>query len=151
MENKIQPIKDVVITTKKNRDFEYLSTIWRSFGGGPYQLNCIGDHREQRYVLGRDSGQDFAGTYIIVVLHDSLEKIAEHGKLMVWYVVLGELDPRCLTYFLPKKNVADDREIFLRLDASCQFVEKIVAWKVVIQSGEKEYAQSSLLWNKLVQ
>ncbi|MDR0418352.1 MAG: hypothetical protein LBH08_02885 [Puniceicoccales bacterium] len=150
-ESKNQVIKDVLITTKKNRDFEYLSTMWRLFRGESSRPNCIGNHREQRYVLGVDSEQTFAGTYVVVVLNVSLEKIVGHGELTVWYVVFGELDPRCVIYFLPKKNVADDREIFVRLDPSCQFAKTIVAWKVVIQANDKKYVRSSLFWEKLVQ
>jgi hypothetical protein len=143
-------IKEVVITTKKNHDFEYFSAIWRSFCGEPFRFNSIGNNREQRYVLGTGSERDFVGTYMIILLNDSLKNLMGQGTLTVNYVVCNELDPRCIAFSLPKKDVADDRQILLRLDPSRKFWKKIVAWKATIKNREREYTQTSLSWKKLM-
>jgi hypothetical protein len=147
-----QWIKDVVIVTKKNRDFEYFSTIWRSFSGGPYLLNQASDNREQRYVLGIDSGQNFSGVYAVILLDDSLKNLMGHGTLTVEYVVCNELRPRRVIFPLVEKAVADDRQILVHLDASHRLRKKIVAWKVTIREEhtQKEWMQSSFLWKKLM-
>ncbi|MDR0740287.1 MAG: hypothetical protein LBF34_01090 [Puniceicoccales bacterium] len=142
-------IKEVVIAPKENHDFEYFSAIWRSFCGEPFRLNGIGNNREQRYVLGIDSERDFAGTYMVILLNDSLKNFMGQGMLTVEYVVCNELDPRCVTFSLPEKNVVDDRQILLRLDPSRKFRKKIVAWRVTIKNKGKECVQSSLFWKKL--
>jgi hypothetical protein len=150
VEKKENPlVKEVVITSKKNRDFEYFSAIWNSFHGEPFQLNYIGNGREQRYVLGVDSERDFAGTYAVILFNDSLKNLMGQGTLTVEYVVCNELDPRSVTFSLPEKNIVDDRQILLRLDPSRKFKKKIVAWKVILKNGEKECIQSNLFWKKL--
>jgi hypothetical protein len=99
--------------------------------------------------LGVDSERDFAGTYVVILLNDSLKNLMGHGILTAEYVVCNELDPRSVTFSLPEKNVADDRQILLRLDPSRKFKKKVVAWKVTLKSREKECVQSSLFWKKL--
>jgi hypothetical protein len=141
-------VAEVVITAKKNHDFEYFSAIWHSFRGELFRPNGIGSNREQRYVLGVDSERDFSGTYMVILLNDSLKTLMGQEALTVEYVVCNELDPRCVTFSLPEKNVADDRQIFLRLDPSRKFRKKIVAWKVTIKNEGKECANP--FWKKLM-
>jgi hypothetical protein len=143
-------IDEVIITTKKNRDFEYFSTLWHSFCGKSYDPNRIGDDREQCYVLGVDSEFNFAGTYVVILLNESLKNLMGQGTLTLEYMVCGELDPRRITFSLPEKHVADDRQILVRLDPSRQFRKKIVAWQITIKGGQKEYVKSSLFWKKLM-
>ncbi|MDR2812774.1 MAG: hypothetical protein LBB05_03255 [Puniceicoccales bacterium] len=145
-----QWIKNVVITTKKNRDFEYFPTILRAFRGEPYQLNRGSSHWEQRYVLGVDAEQDFAGVYAIILLNDSLKSFMGHGTLTVEYRVCNELDPRRVTYLLAEKNVVDNRQILVRLDFSQKLMKKIIAWKVCIQDRGKECVQSNPVWKKVM-
>jgi hypothetical protein len=149
-EKEKQWIRAVAIVTKRNRDFEYFSTIWRSFQGKPW-LNRIAEDREQRYVLGIDSERDFTGTYAVILFNDSLKNLMDQGTVKVEYVGCDALKPKCVTYFLTKKHIVDDRQIFVRLNSSRSFRKKIVAWKVSIQSEEKECVQSSLFWKKLMQ
>jgi hypothetical protein len=150
-EEKKQWIRGVTIVGKRNRDFEYFSTIWRSFLGKPW-LNRIADDREQRYVLGMDSEQNFSGVYAVITLSDSLKHFMGHGTVKVEYVLFNTLKPKCVTHFLVPKHVADDRQIFVRLDPSRQLRGKIVAWRVTIvdQDTRKEDTQSSFLWKKLM-
>ncbi|MDR1590558.1 MAG: hypothetical protein LBR92_00990 [Puniceicoccales bacterium] len=142
------PIKEVVIVSKKNRDFEYFSTFWPSCQ--PYRPNRVKDDREQRYVLGVDSECDFAGTYAVILLNESLKNFMGKGILTLEYVICGELEPRRIIFPLLVKKVADDRQIFLRLEPSRQFKKKIVAWNVTLQNNGKMHMQSNLFWKKLM-
>ncbi|MDE6576194.1 MAG: hypothetical protein K2L24_02230 [Opitutales bacterium] len=138
-------IRDIVMVTKRNRDFYYWSTILATKG----KTNEVAPNRFQYYVIGAPDPHHLAGHYLAVVLKRSLRSLMGHARMTVRYLKYSQIDPVTITVDLPERDVVDDRQIFLYLGPSNERL-RAIGWTVRIDDGAKTYEKGSFIWRRLL-
>ncbi|MDR2200703.1 MAG: hypothetical protein LBN94_01110 [Puniceicoccales bacterium] len=158
----INPLVEVVISEKRNRDFEYFPGILGSFLGKTYPLNHAMGKQYRRYILrekkemtegkGNSEGK-LSGVYAIILLGDSLKNWMGRGTITLKYIRYGSLEIHALHFPIEERDVADDGQIFILLDPERKNRKKFIAWKVTLQDTDSHisFSKASFNWKTLKQ